>query len=36
VNGILAGEKTVALRMIMRQQLAKKHDRESSRRRRIF
>jgi len=36
VNGVLAGEKTVSSRIIMRQQLAKKHDRESLRGHRIF
>jgi hypothetical protein len=36
VNGVLAGEKTISSRMIMRQQLAKKRDRESLHDRRIF
>jgi hypothetical protein len=36
VNGVLAGEKTVSSRMFMRQQLAKKRDRESLRGCRIF
>jgi hypothetical protein len=36
VNGVLAGEKTVSWRMIMRQQLAKKRDRESLRAHQIF
>jgi hypothetical protein len=36
VNGVLAGEKTASSRMVMRQQLAKKRDRESFGGGRIF